>query len=567
MAGGKETPRQKMIGMMYLVLTALLALNVSKSILDAFVTFDKNINDASLSVEGQGMEAFSGINDLANSTEEPERAKAAKKWLPMAQAIQESTQERIDDLNRIREVLLKATGEDIATIKKENEISGKIEWDLEKVNAKDNYDVPMQVMVGDDIKKPNPNKEGMKLWENMLQYRNDITKTLATYQNFSFDAENYTPGDESGLASVSGEDQAVIRQLYNQLTKKEKADVHNGEIKDVHWVGRTFDHAPIVAAMATLSSIEQELRTAEAVALRHIRAKIGSSDYSFNKIVPLAFAPSNYYNQGDSMEIKVMMAAYDSYNSPSVTFKSDSTATEESSPVKVVDGMGIVKLKADSPGQQWLGGTIMIKKKDGTPVPQKWSFPYTVGKPSGTVSLPELNVLYRGYANKVEGAASGYASYDLRGSGVTLKRSGQQYIASPGSGRECTISIVGKNPDGSSANLGSYKFRVSNLPAPTIKFGSLWDGDEAGSATMKSNTTLFAKYPPEIPLEAKFSVKSWEVSVSGAPRPESGSGSRLTPKAMSLIKQAKKGSLISFMTRVTGPDGKTRKKGATFKIK
>lgn len=582
MAGGKETPRQKMIGMMYLVLTALLALNVSKSILDAFVAIEENTQISNISEYSRGEVMKAELRNTSEDKTEAQKAEKAKKMLAVIEEIDALAAARIKEIDDLKIEILTTVGEDMNTIiTKKYEESDPLRptrMDLSQVQSSDKYDEPMHILIGEDITKPTG--KGLTLYENLKTYRKELTEKLATYtdgsKKWSYtapdivefeDITDLTAQVKESIESqaVEQDDKDVVKSIYIALTKQERSEVHG--VKGVHWVGKTFDHSPVVAAMASLSSLQTEVLSTRANAVERIRKRVGGGEYNFNKIMPLAYGPE-VVNSGDDVEIEVLMAAFDSDKQPKVMFTMDTTSTEMTAvPDSLLgDGKGRVRFKATG-GTVNLKGTVAIQNKSGVWKTREWKKTISVTKPSGTVSLPELNVLYRGYANKVEGAASGYASYDLRGSGVSLKKSGQQYIASPGSGRECTISIVGKNPDGSSANLGAYKFRVSNLPAPTIKFGSLWDGDEAGSSTMKSNTTLFAKYPPEIPLEAKFSVKSWEVSVSGAPRPEKGNGSRLSPRALSLIKQAKSGSLISFMTRVTGPDGKTRKKGATFKMK
>lgn len=564
MAGGKETPRQKMIGMMYLVLTALLALNVSKSILEAFVAFDNNIKDGTETIAGQGRAAFLGIEEMAKSGEGGRKA-AALKIKPQADAIKELTDNKIVMLNEMRDKMLKLTGEDLSLIKIEE--NGEIDYNLEAVSAKDNYDVPMQVMVGADIKRPDEKKDGMKLWKGIQDYRDGLTKAIANHGNFSFDPTTYDPENpEASLANVDPDDKGIIMQIYSGLTKVERADTHNGEIKNIHWVGRTFDHAPIVAAMATLSSLEQEFRTAESRALGHLRAKIGSSEYSFNKIQQLAFSNSNYYNSGDSMEVEVMMAAYDSYNAPVVQYRTKE-GEPLSAPVEVREGKAFIKLKANGSGPQELSGDITIQKKNGTKVTKKWSFPYTIGQPTGAVSLPEMNMLYRGYNNKVTGAASGFPGYKLSMSNGSISKTGEFWIAKPGSGRESSITISGVASDGKTASLGTFKYRVSALPPPDVQLGNIKSGDAISKGQIAGATKFFAKYGPEIPLDVNFSVVSWELRVSGAPRPIKGTGSSFSGAGRSLLKQAPKGGIVTINTRVKGPDGGTRKRNMSFTIR
>merc|ERR1711991_204047 len=267
-------------------------------------------------------------------------------------------------------------------------------------------------------------------------------------------------------------------------------------------------------------------------------------------------------NQGDSLDLRVMIAAYDSTEQPKLKYGiNDSIAanweqTEEKS----------IPIVGESPGDYKVTGAIAVKEK-GKETWKPWEFKYTVGKPSGAVSLPEMNVLYRGYENKVKGAVSGYTGYRLSMSGGSISQKGDVWIARPGSGREATINITGVAGDGSTASVGSEKFRVRNLPNPTIKLGSLWDGAEANSSSVRAMTRLFAQYPPEIPLNAKFTVVKYIVKVTGAPRNASGTGASLNGAAKALISQARPGSSIVLETDVRGPDGRIRRKNGVIKVK
>lgn len=460
---------------------------------------DNNIKDGTYTIAGQGTEAYLGIKEQATNKDEPGRAKAAQKYLPAADSILKLTSDRISMLNEMRDIMLVKLGEDTSAIK---QVEGtgyfrRVTYDLEKVQGKDNYDVPMEVMVGEDIKRPNENKEGMRLWNGLLSYRNNLTRLVAeaTGKEYTFDAANVDTADFSAsLNSVYMDDKGIVAQLYQQLTKVERADVHDGEIKDIHWVGRTFDHSPIVAALATLSSIEQELRTAEAMALKHLRTKIGSSEYSFNKIQPLAFAGSNYFNSGDSIELKVMMAAYDEYQMPVVTWTTDSAKGTSSEGVVYNEGKGIIKTKAQGSGVQTLSGNITIKKKNGTETTQPWKFNYEVGAPSGEISLPDMRILYIGYDNKVTGAASGYNSFNLKpGSNVSLTKKGDYWIAKPKGRGKASISIVGISGD-KSVTLNTVEFEARPLPNPELKLGSIESGAKASKSALRAATRLFASY-------------------------------------------------------------------------
>ncbi len=276
----------------------------------------------------------------------------------------------------------------------------------------------------------------------------------------------------------------------------------------------------------------------------------------FNKVMSLATGPL-IANSGDEVELKVLMAAFDSDKQPVVTVSGGGKVKETK------DGAATVVANVSGSGEMKLTGTVAIAKKSGEMKKENWEHTIKIMKPEGTVSLPDMQVLYRGYQNKVVGVASGYDQTILAGNGVALTKTGTGWIGKPGAGKEATISISGKNSvTNKTVSLGSYKFRVRNLPKPSLFFGGAEDG---GQAT-KSETRLFAKYGPEIPLNVTFSVLSWELNVSGAPRPAKGAGSTLSGEGVNFLKQAKPGSMVSFMTQVKGPDGVVRKVGGSFRI-
>ncbi len=568
MAGGKETPRQKMIGMMYLVLTALLALNVSKAILDAFVAIEENIQVANQNEFGRGEEKKADLQAVATDKTTPDVAKKAQRLMTFVNKIDELTAKQVQYIDKLKLDILKECGENIDQ-KGEGFIIKTpfdskfplrpIRMDLMKVDGKDKYDEPMKVMgIADDIKKPVG--EGKKLWDSYLGYRKELIELVVSSastdeKKYFFKDPNINTADQKEISKkldkamndVIMDERDMVKKIYASLTKQEYADMHEGEIKDVHWIGRTFDHSPSVAALASLSSLQKEILTARADAVTLIRQRVGGGEYSFNKIMPLAYGPS-IANSGEEVEIQVLMAAFDSDKQPIVTVNGGSLRETK-------EGKGYVTAKG-SGSELKLSGTITILNKSGIPKTQTWEHTVKIMKPQGTVSLPEMNMLYRGYNNIVEGVASGYDETVLSGNGVSLTKSGNQYIGRvSGTGREASITISGRNNvTKKTESLGVFKFRVSNLPPPQLYLGTLSSGSSASSSSVKAMTSLFMKYPPEIPLKATFDVGQWEVSVTGAPRTVQGSGSRLSPEAISLIKQAKPGNTVSISGKFKGPN-------------
>ncbi|MFN5786943.1 MAG: hypothetical protein ACK457_13340, partial [Flavobacteriia bacterium] len=159
MAGGKETPRQKMIGMMYLVLTALLALNVSKSILDAFVAIEENIQISNENEFTRGQEKYEALKEVAQDKTQKDVMVKAQKLMKTVDQIDKITAERIKMIDDIKLDILKTCGEDITTIGGKESIIVKAystaeplkptRMNLMHVSGKDKYDEPMQIMIGE----------------------------------------------------------------------------------------------------------------------------------------------------------------------------------------------------------------------------------------------------------------------------------------------------------------------------------------------------------------------------------------------------------------------------------
>jgi len=588
MAGGKETPRQKMIGMMYLVLTALLALNVSKSILDAFVAIEENTQKGNIAQVQRGngyvitVRSEKGALEAIDPKGNAQKIKNIDAALDQMDNINKATAEMIVMIDKIKLDILKKSGEEISKYKNNDELTilwekydestpetmcQPIRMNLMAVAAKDQYDVPMHEIIGEDIKKPSAGKHGMKLWKGLVDYRREIMNLAGSYtwagKEFKVDVKDINSyKDNADLtkqiqAMVDGEDvnpddKETLSQIYNRLTKQEKNKVHDQ--KDVHWIGMTFDHAPLVAALASLSSLQSDILTARADALSLWKAKISTGEYSFDKIAPIAIAPSST-RSGEEFEVKVMMAAFDSQNQPKVKIDGED---------KVYTGKGgqaIIKRSASGTSVD-LKGTITILNKQGAEKTREWEASVPVITPSGAIELTELNVLYRGYPNKVEASGSGYETISLTGTSVSVSKSGSGYIVKPTGGKSATLSVTGRNANGDSKVLKKGTYRVSNLPDPVL----FWGGSKSGVKGSRSSRALLAKYTPEIPLKASFKVTKWTASAPGLKgAPPQGMGGSLAP-AGALISAAPPGTSLSITATVVGPDGIARQIGGSWPL-
>ncbi len=558
MAGGKETPRQKMIGMMYLVLTALLALNVSKEIIEAFVAIDNNVQEANEAVRKKGTYSFESLKEVAQDKSDANRAATAKQWFEIAENIRQLTDENIKFIDELKIELLTAVGEDLSTIIINDKSVPKV-IDLAEVKSKDKYDDPMRILIGSETDLRKPTGKGMDVWNRRVEFRNKLTEYLANYKS-SDGTKTYSFNSKSPneFSKCSPEDTTIVRQLFEQLTKQEFRKLH--DMDNVHWVGATFDHAPVVAAIAQLSSVQTELLNAEAEALAHIRAKVGGGEYSFNKIMALAYGDS-YINPGDSLNMQVLMAAFDSHKTPKVSYIHPETGeTIELNDSQYNDGKGIFSYLPRRSGKDTLKGTISIQNKNGQWKTESWMMPYTVGAPTGAISQPNMQVLYRDYDNILTGAASGYPDYRLVArSNVTLTKTSEGYKAHPGSGRTAEIAIMGVAEDGTMTQIGNYTYSVRKPPKPTLYLGAIESGANAPKSVITAQTRLFLKYDESIPLTATFTPLRYEVSVSPLPRPTNGSSNVINNDSKNLIRQVQSGGQVIITCYFREPSGREAK--------
>jgi len=577
MGGGNESPRQKMVGMMYLVLTALLALNVSKAVLEAFVAIEENIQVANENEFARGEEKKGQLEEVAKSGDNAQVRDKAKAFMKEVDKIEKMTAEMIVFFDECKLEIMTACQELVTKDGKNapgvTEHEGLIikPYDKAKTPCKpirmnlahcqgmDKYDEPMFVMgISESVK--DPQKKGKELWEKYNKFRNELTdlvvksastpekpysvktKDIVEFKDIDDLSKKVDAMFKSGKLPTDEYDE--IKKIYMALCKNEKYEVHDE--KGVHWVGKTWDHNPQVAGLASLSALEKEVLTARADAISLIRSRVGGGDYSFNKVMSLATGPL-IANSGDEVELKVLMAAFDSDKQPVVTVSGGGKVKETK------DGAATVVANVSGSGEMKLTGTVAIAKKSGEMKKENWEHTIKIMKPEGTVSLPDMQVLYRGYANKVVGVASGYDQTILSaGPGLSLTKSGNFWIASPSAGpKTVDISISGKSSvTDKTVSLGKFTFKVKPLPPAAIYFA----GKGTGESASKSAKGLSAKFPPSVDLTGvNFKVLNWKMDFKG--RQVKGQGDLIDAAASALLAQAKPGDMVTFIVQYT--DGKS----------
>ena len=559
MAGGKETPRQKMIGMMYLVLTAMLALNVSKSILDAFVTIDEQSLEQNTNI----IQSINGIGTrIAFLKTDPQSMKTATEIEPIYAKIKQISNKADDHYySEMNAMFKEVEGKDWFMKNPKTQVTTFIP--LEEIEKKDDYDTPTRFFGGDT---PKSDERGKKLRNNLISYRDQLILTVADSvkddknQVHTVTKDKLTTYEKfkTFLDNDKHPNKGELLEIYSSLTKPEKVKQHD---EDKDWNTARFYHQPMVGVVSTMTSLRNDLRTAQEKASKMLLSRIDKPMMNINKVDAQVIANTQYINVGEKLEIRVGIVAFDSTKQYPAEYRMGTDGSY------VIADSGKFTLSGGSPGKKYLEGNLEVELA-GEPTKLPFTFEYTVGKPSASVAAPELNVLYRGYDNKIQATASGYPPDEVTTSCSgcsSFSRIGDMYIAKVGGGKEATISVKA-----SGKTIGQQIFRIMPMPKPQPYFG----GQTYGKKTIKSG--ILKQTPPltaklaDSPLNVKFSVKSFtmDVIVNGKIITEKAKSGSLTPRMKSMVKKAKKGQKVYISdVMVAGPDGKSKPIGGlTFKV-
>lgn len=586
MAGGKETPRQKMIGLMYLVLMALLAMNVSKEVINAFITLNDKIDRSNEIIKGT-MEGVYGSFDAAIAGLQaqhaaPQDIENVKKIKAQAEQVKSWSKSLVNYFVEQSDLIIKTAGDEMYGDHDGHKSDKHYTVDdegyyhllpLDHLTKKDDYDVPSHLYVGGDFKNPT----GEYIVDSIMNFRNRICSLIANYTDDKGHKWTFDPpelrvdleGDEAStekfkeelkksMANVSPADTGLIFQLYSILSPPVNT-LNHGE--KYPWIAKQFDHAPLVAAIAMFTSIRSDILQAESKAVSQIASRVSAPKFNFNKIEPLAFSSTSYINQGDSLALSVMIAAYDSTEAMKLVYWMDDSTRSDANKQSFEGKAGQKVSFGGAVGSHTVFGSIAVKEK-GVEKWKSWKFNYSVGAPNAAVAAADLNVLYKGWKNRIKVSASGYdpSTVSVSCSGCSISKSGEEYIATAGGGKEATISVTAKDDKGNSVNLASEKFRIFPLPKPAIFFGGK-SGGAISKAAAGTVPKLIAKLDNS-PLNVSYKVTKFDYFTvkNGQPVTIKNNGANISSDVKAAIKATpKRGTLTFANIYVVGPSGKEQK--------
>ncbi|HTQ27486.1 MAG TPA: gliding motility protein GldM [Puia sp.] len=519
--GLPKEPRQKMINMMYLVLTALLALNVSAEILNAFKTVNESIKNSNEIIGQKNDLTYKSFRDKLNDAQTKANA---EKWWPKAEEAQKLSSDLYSYLDDVK--------------KKLADQSGHItENGVETFNGA-NIDAPTRLM--------DEKGEGKILYEKLRDYKQNMIAILKP--------------EEFADNKLLMEDVKTTKQEFekNMPINLKAPESQSGNRKtgdpEKDWTISYFHMTPTIAAMTILSKFQNDVKNSEAQMIDYCHKKIGEVKIVYDKFQVLAQASSNYVMPGDELDITAGVGAFSAAAKPSITINGQPQQLGE-------DGTVDFKTKADAAGEHVVNVHIQYTKPDGTVATVDKPVKYTVGLPSGaSIFLEKMNVVYVGVDNPltISGGSVGrekvHVSFTSPGATLT-NTSGDHWIIKPTTPGLAQI-IVNAN-----GKPFPFPIRVKNLPLPAGFIGSK-KGGAIPSADFKAIGGLIARLE-DSDFEAPFKVVSYKLGAIGGGIPQyteaSNEGNRWTGSAAAIVSRATPGTNIFFdQIRVIGPDGKPR---------
>ncbi|WP_127128627.1 gliding motility protein GldM [Pseudoflavitalea rhizosphaerae] len=528
MALPKE-PRQKMINMMYLVLTALLALNVSSEIINAFETVNNSITTSNQIISDKNALTYQSLDE--KKKDQQTAAKAAI-WAPKAEAAKALAASMYSEIQNLKNQLAEYAGS--------HEENGE-----QKMNA-DKLDASTRLL----------EKEGKG--EELYKKIDDFKKKLIGVLDPNDPAFAENPATKAAVAKAVADFQ---KSLPIDLTVPKSTSGNKYENNANGWTMSNFHMTPAIAAMTILNKLQNDVRNSEAQVIDFCHQQIGAVKLVYDQFEAIAQANRTYAMPGDPIEITAGIGAFSEAAKPEIFIGGKQMQLER--------GKAIYKTTASGAGTQKINVKIRYTTPDGEVKEKNEIVEYTIGTPSGaSVFLQKMNVLYIGVDNPMTISGGSVGAEKVRVSfsnGEISKSGGDNYVARP---RTPGMADIVVNADGK-----SYKFpmRVKYLPNPAAFLGTKKSGN-IGAAEFKAIGGIIAKLE-DSDFEAPYKVVSYRFGAQGGPiqvyAEATNNGNRWSGQAAQLVSRTGPGSVVFFDNiTVIGPDGKQRDIGSmSFKLK
>jgi len=494
-----------MINIMYLVLTALLALNVSAEILNAFKTVDRSLMTATGIAEQKNVDIF---KSFAKKIEDPKTKEKAEIWLPKA----EQAKKLADDLSAYIDALK-------TELKKE---AGSRLVEGKEVYKEDDLEAATRLFVS---APPEGKGKGKELLEKMQSFKQKLL--------------DIDPGIKKEVGPSLPLDLSVPKSGTNTGNED--------------WAFSYFHMTPTVAAITILSKFENDIKNSEAQVVEYCHKEIGEVEIIYDAFQAFAQSNTQYAMPGEELVITAGIGAFSKAAKPSITIDGSNVPVKE-------DGSAEYKTTVSGSGSFTKKVKISFLKPDGTTSTVEKDVKYTVGVPSGlVVSTDKTRVFYQDLPNPLSvigGGGDEKVSVSVQGNGVTSSKAGAgQYIVEC---KELGTAIVNAS-DGK--NTQKISIPIKRVPNPIATVGGKAGGPIPANV-FRVQKGVAAELKDFVFEGVKYQVVSFTLACTGKGFEESGlvfaevQGAYFNAEAQGYIKRCQAGSTVIIDDiKVVGPGG------------
>lgn len=459
MAGGKLTPRQKMINLMYLVFIAMLAMNMSKEVLSAFGLMNEKFEAANNSSKATNEQMLQALDAKASEAKGQFAVAAVT-----AHKVEAATKKFYDFVGTLKDEVLKGV---------EVDENGKLPY--EAMDKADNLDHSW--FTGDGY-----TARGKEVIAAIEAYKADMTAALGNEKKYS--------------------------AILNEVTKKfDLTEVKDKEGVKIKYLDYHFKGFPAIASLAKLSAWQNDAKKAESDVISAALGKAAVQAASYSNYQAIVALDKNVYFQGEQVTGKVVLGRYDENTKP----------TSFSGPGKLVNGQAVISLTAGAVGEQNINGQFTFLE-EGKTIPLKFQGKYVVvPRPnSANISADKMNVVYRGLDNPMTISFAGIGDNFVTASapGLTKVGGNGKYLLNPGAGTEVAVTVSGKMTDGKTVT-DKKVFRIKNIPAPAGAIGG-GTGVQKGAKSRLEVSQVSAKLEDFL-YDLSFQVTQFTFKVPGQP--------------------------------------------------
>ena len=507
----KMPPRQKMINLMYIVLTAMLALNVSSDVLDGFTQVEDGLSRTNTNVAVRNSAVYSSLQSVAAAN--PEKA---GRWHERAIEIREAAERMYNSIDSLK----------LAIVRKADGKKGT----PEAIKNRENLDASSIVML-------NPmTRNGEKLRLDIDDFRSLVSTVITDSVK------------RSGIEAM--------------LSTEGRRENEGAPLRS--WETVRFDNQPVVAAVAMLTKLQSDVLYAEGEALSSLLNSVDAGDVRVNSLSAFVIPESKFVMRGSPYSAEIVLAAVDSTARPGVVVNGN----------RLPDGSQHYQLATTSSGSFDYSGYLEVPAPDGSMIRHPFSSSYTVIDPSATVSATMMNVLYAGIDNPLDIAVPGFAPNAVSATmtGGTLQRTATGWVARPSAGAEKAEITVSVDGNGSSPRrqVSTTTFKVRRLPDPAAFIaGTGADGAAErfsgnrpiSKASLLASKGLGAAIDDGV-LNIDFKITGFETVLfdsMGNAMPEVSDGDKFSRRQLDSFRRMQRGKrfYISHIKAV-GPDGVER---------